>query len=304
MALDPNRFVLDCRGRILDCTPHATHGAHVMGVLNVTPDSFSDGGDYLYPDCALRRVETMATEGATLIDIGGASSRPRGSVYGAGAVLVPPETELQRVLPVVQAVTTRFPEVIISVDTYHADVAEAVLEAGAHLINDITGLRISTGVAEIAARFGAPLVVMHAVGDPGQMPHEVSHADVVGDVCDSLASSVQTARSAGVQHVIVDPGFGFGKTPRQNLELLDRIDALLSLDCPILIGVSRKSTIGWALGRRDVHKRLYGALGATAVAVLRGASIVRTHDVGATVDMLRVMGMTTTGRLALQEANS
>lgn len=272
-----------------------------MGVLNVTPDSFSDGGDYLRLDCALRRVDAMATEGATLIDIGGASSRPRGSAYGEGAELVPAETEMQRVLPVVKAVAARFPEAVISVDTYRPEVAEAVLEAGAHLINDITGLRISTSVAEIAARFGAPLVVMHAVGNPGQMPHEASHANVVEDVRASLASSVHAARSAGVQHVITDPGFGFGKTPRQNLELLDRIDALLSLDCPILIGVSRKSTIGWALGRRNVHERLYGALGATAVAVLRGVSIVRTHDVGATVDMLRVMGMTTTGRLAPQE---
>src|SRR5690606_23346845 len=140
-AYDFERFVLDCRGRLLDCRPGLEVGAHVMGVLNVTPDSFFDGGRYLDPDAALRRVEAMVSEGAALVDVGGESTRPRGSVYGEGAAYVPADEELRRVLPVVEAVAARFPEVLISVDTYKPEVARAALEAGAHLVNDVTGLR-------------------------------------------------------------------------------------------------------------------------------------------------------------------
>ena len=268
-----------------------------MGVLNVTPDSFSDGGLYLATDAALRRASEMVEAGAVIIDIGGESSRPRGAVYGRGASCIPASIELRRVLPVIEAVSRHLPQAIVSIDTSKPHVAEAALEAGAHMINDISGLRHSAKMATVAARFGAPLVVMHAVGTPGDLVHEVVYDDPVTSVCTSLKVSVESAERAGVHHVIIDPGFGFGKTPEQNLKLINELDKLLDIGRPILIGISRKSTIGWALGhngeRSPIADRLYGTLGATAVAVMRGASLVRTHDVRPTVEMLRMIGVIT-----------
>jgi dihydropteroate synthase len=288
-------FLLDCRGRPLDGRPGR---AHVMGILNVTPDSFSDGGQFFGPglDAALHRTEAMLDEGAVLIDVGGESSRPRGSVYGEGAEPVGMDEEKRRVLPVVEAIATRFPEAIISVDTYKSGVAEAALYAGAHVVNDITGLRDGDALARVAAHFGAPLVVMHALGQPGAMPPSHTYSAVVEDVKASLTASARTAEAAGVRDVVVDPGFGFGKSAEENLRLMGRVDAFLDLGRTVLVCISRKSTIGAALGSADepapVGERLFGTLGATAVAVLRGASIVRTHDVRATAEMLRVLTAT------------
>jgi dihydropteroate synthase len=291
-----DRFVLDCRGRSLDCRPGLDQGAHVMGILNVTPDSFSDGGQFLNTDDALRRTETMLEEGAVLIDVGGESSRPRGSVYGEGAEAVAAEAEKRRVLPVIEGIAERFPEALISVDTYKPDVARAALEAGAHLINDITGLRYFPEMAAVCAEAGAPLIVMHSLGRPGAMPHEHTYGDVVEDVRASLARSVGEAEEAGVRHVVVDPGFGFGKTATENLRLLAETGQFLRLGRPVLVGISRKSTIGAVLGTPDapvpVDERLHGTLGATSVAVLRGATLVRTHDVRPTVELLRVLSAT------------
>ncbi|HET6569357.1 MAG TPA: dihydropteroate synthase [Rhodothermales bacterium] len=293
------RFVLDCRGRLLDCRPGIAQGAHVMGILNVTPDSFSDGGRFVSLDAALAQAELMAAEGAAIIDVGGESTRPRGSVYGEGAAAVAPEVELRRVLPVVEALARRFPEILISIDTYKSEVARAALEAGAHIVNDVTGLRRGNEAAIVAAAFGAPLVVMHALGAPGEMPHEHRYNDVVEDVAASLKESVEAARRAGVRQVAVDPGFGFGKSPEENLRIIDGVDRFLRLGCPVAVGISRKSTIGAVLGTKKapapVGERLYGTLGATAVAVLRGATIVRTHDVRPTVELLRVLAATATG---------
>ena len=273
-----------------------------MGILNVTPDSFSDGGRYMNVDDALRRAEAMLDEGAVLIDVGGESSRPRGTAYGAGAEAVAAQEELRRLLPVVEAIAGRFPEALISVDTYKPEVARVALEAGAHLVNDITGLRYYPEMARVVADAGAPLVVMHALGRPGQMPHEHHYTDVVGEVRASLQQSVRVAEEAGVRHLITDPGFGFGKTPAENLRLIDGVDTLVALGRPVLVGISRKSTIGVVLGRPDapapVDERLFGTLGATAVAVLRGATLVRTHDVRPTVDMLRVLAATTTALIS------
>ncbi|GIV61435.1 MAG: dihydropteroate synthase [Rhodothermaceae bacterium] len=284
-------FVLDCRGLRLDCRPGLPQGAHVMGILNVTPDSFSDGGRYMDVEAAVRRAVEMVAEGAAIIDVGGASSRPRGAVYGEGARPLTPEEETERVVPVIAALRERLPGVILSVDTYQPAVARAALEAGAHLVNDITGLRYDPEMARVAAAFGAPIVVMHSIGRPGAMPHARAYDDVVADVTAALRASVARAEAAGVRHVVTDPGFGFGKTPVENLRLLAATDRLLALGRPVLVGVSRKSTIGVVLGTKDapapVMERLYGTLGATAVAVLRGATLVRTHDVRPTVEMLR-----------------
>lgn len=264
-----------------------------MGVLNVTPDSFSDGGRFLGLDAALRRAAQMIEEGTRLIDIGGESSRPKGKTYGAGATPVDADEERRRVLPVVEALAARFPETLLSIDTYKPEVAAAALDAGAHVVNDITGGRFSAEMPQVAARFGAPYIVMHSLGTPGAMPHAYDLADPVASVKASLQQSVAQAEAAGVRDIMVDPGFGFGKTTAANLALVGHTAAFAALGRPVVIGVSRKSSIGAALGTAvapaPVEARLFGSLGATAVAVLRGASIVRTHDVRATAELLRVI---------------
>jgi len=267
-----------------------------MGILNVTPDSFSDGGRYRNIQQALDRAGEMAEEGAALIDIGGESTRPAGSTYGAGATIVGVDEETERVVPVVEAIARELPHVLISVDTYKGAVAREALRAGAHLINDVTGLRVGVGTAKAAADYGAPLVVMHAAGAPGSMTHTErgdAETDIVDAVVASLRRSIAIARAEGVQDVIVDAGFGFGKTPHENLRLIARTDRLRQLGVPVLIGVSRKSSVGIALGTEEapapVNERAYGSLGLAAVAAVRGASIVRAHDVRPTVDLLRVV---------------
>ena len=291
---NPDAFLLRVRGHTLDCRPGMASGARVMGILNVTPDSFSDGGTYTSVPAALRRVEEMLDEGASLIDIGGESSRPRGTVYGEGASAVPIREEINRVLPVVEAAVDRFPQAILSIDTWKPEVAEAALAAGAHIINDVTGLRYTGETATVAAGYNAPLVIMHSIGKPGAMQARHEYADVVREVTASLAASVERAEAAGVRHIVVDPGFGFGKRHEENLQLLGAVGDILEMGRPVMIGVSRKSAIGAILGTPDdpapVEERLFGSLGAAAVGVLRGASIVRTHDVRPTVELLKGMG--------------
>lgn len=293
--MDAKTFVLEWGGHRLDGRPGAPP-AHVMGILNVTPDSFYDGGRYERVEDALQRAEEMLEEGAAIIDVGGESTRPRGEAYGEGAEAVSLEGELERVLPVVEAIAGRFPEAIISVDTYKPEVAQEVLAAGAHMINDITGLRLHPEMAGVVASAGAALVVMHSLGRPGELPHEHHYDDVVAEVRDALARAIRIAEEAGVQHIVVDPGFGFGKTAAENLKLLHRVDALTTLGRPVLVGISRKSTIGRVLGTAEhpvpAEERLFGTLGATAAAVMAGASIVRTHDVRPTVEMLHALHAT------------
>lgn len=287
--------ILHARNLTLDCRLPVHGGAHVMGVLNVTPDSFSDGGAYLDPVVATRRAREMAAEGARLIDIGGASSRPKGAAYGKGAALVSAKEELRRILPVIESVAAALPDIWISVDTFRADVARAALTAGAHMINDITGLRFAPELARACADHDAPLVLMHSVGMPGDMPHVVESPDVVETVCHELGRAVAVARQAGCRQLVLDPGFGFGKTHEGNFRLLSGVSALRQEDLPVLIGVSRKSSIGWASrsGEHDPlpppEDRLPGSLAAAGVAVQHGASLVRTHDVAATVHYLRTL---------------
>ncbi len=289
--IESDPFVLSLRGRVLDCRPFAgplaSAGAHVMGILNITPDSFSDGGRLATVDAALRQAEAMLREGALLLDVGGESTRP-------GAPAVDEDEEKRRVLPVVEALAARFPDALLSIDTYKPGVAEATLERGAHLINDVTGLRVHPEMAGVAARFGAGIVVMHALGRTGGPAGPSEYGEVVEDVAASLGASVAVAAAAGVASIVVDAGFGFGKSPAQNMALVGATGVLRErLRRPVLLGVSRKSTIGALLGQpgipAPVHERLYGTLGATALGVLRGATLVRTHDVRPTVEMLRVL---------------
>ncbi len=280
---DPFRLVL--HDRLLDLRSRV----RIMGILNVTPDSFSDGGLYLDPDAALRRTEEMLQEGADIIDVGGESSRPRGRFYGAGSQPVSAQEELRRVLPVIEAIRRRFPEAIISVDTYKAPVAWAALEAGAHLVNDISGGSFDPDMLPTVAAFGAPIVLMHLVGSPGAIVQEATYIDVVAEVKAALARAARRAEEAGIRYCVLDPGFGFGKRPADNLRLVRDLGQLRSLGRPILIGVSRKSTLGLVLGGKPPLERLYASLAATAVAVLEGASIIRTHDVGPTVELVRTL---------------
>jgi dihydropteroate synthase len=292
-ARDP--LVIDLPGgRTLDCRPGALReiGCHVMGILNVTPDSFADGGRYDTTDAALRQAERMLAEGAAILDIGGESTRPRGQTYGAGARAVGEEDELARVLPAVEAIRARFPGALLSVDTYKPRVAREALARGVHLVNDVTGLRLGDTSARAAARWGAAVCVMHALGRPGEMPHEHTYADVVGEVAGSLGQSVEVAERAGVRGVLVDPGFGFGKSAAENLRLVAHAGTLAErVGRPVLIGASRKSTIGHVLRPGDpapVEARLHGSVGIALAAARWGAAVVRVHDVGPTVDALRL----------------
>ena len=267
-----------------------------MGILNVTPDSFSDGGKFQQLDAALTQTEQMIREGAVIIDVGGESSRPKGSTYGKGADPVSLEDELRRVVPVIEAIASRYPDTLISIDTYKPQVACAAMEAGAHIINDITGLRIYPETAKVAAEFDVPLILMHSLGRPGAMPHEHEYEDVVQAVMDSLKQSIQIAQAAGVSQIVTDPGFGFGKSVQENLQLVAHVRTFVELGYPVLMGISRKSTIGAVLGMPGnpvgVGDRLYGTLGATATAVINGATIIRTHDVKPTVECLKGVAAT------------
>lgn len=293
MQSETSPFLLETGRGTLDLRPFPAAPTLVMGILNVTPDSFSDGGAFLDVEDAVNHALQMIRDGADIIDVGGESSRPKGSVYGAGASKLSEVDEIERILPVIRRLIELDNQIIISVDTYKPDVARRALEAGASLINDITALRFAPELAHVAAEFDAPLVLMHSVGSPGEMPHTFVYRDVVEDVVSSLEQAINKAQRAGVNKIILDPGFGFGKTSGDNLRLLNEMDRLLELNRPVLIGISRKSTIGKVLGgpseAAPVHERLFGSLGATAVSVFRGASIVRTHDVKETREFLDLM---------------
>lgn len=241
-----------------------------MGVLNVTPDSFSDGGLFLEVDAAVARAEVLVEEGADLVDVGGESTRP-------GAAPVPLEEEWRRVGPVVERLAAR--SITVSVDTTKSEVARRALEAGASVLNDVSGLRFDSRMADLAARHGAGLVVMHMRGDPATMQRDVVYEDLIGEVRACLEGALRVAEERGCapEQVVIDPGIGFGKSVEGNLELLGRLDEFVALGRPILIGPSRKSFVGRLL---DVptEERLEGTIAACVMALERGARIFRVHD--------------------------
>lgn len=261
----------------------------VMGVLNVTPDSFSDGKQFLSPDKALAHAEQMIADGADIIDVGGESTRP-------GAELISPEDELQRVLPVIEELVKRT-TVPISIDTTKAVVARAALDAGAAIVNDISALRFDFHIADEVAKSAAGLVLMHSRGTPATMQKLPPVADILDEVTNSLRSSIAMAERRGVkpESIVIDPGIGFGKTREQNIQLIAGLDRLAQAfpDFPILIGTSRKSFIGRLLTDENgepaaAADRLHGTMASITVAVLRGAHIVRVHDVKAAVETVRI----------------
>ena len=264
-----------CRDRALDlATPI------VMGVLNITPDSFSDGGRFVAPDAALAHALRMVEEGARIIDIGGESTRP-------GARPAPPGEELARVIPVIEALR-RESSVFISVDTSKPEVIRAATQAGADIVNDVRAL-LEPGAIEAAARSRAGVCLMHMKGEPRTMQDAPRYDDVVAEVSAFLATRVAACREAGIDiaRVAVDPGFGFGKRLVDNLVLLKHLRRLEALGAPLAVGLSRKSMLAKLTGR-EVDDRTAGSVALAAIAVLNGARIVRAHDVAATVDAVRV----------------
>lgn len=251
----------------------------VMGVLNVTPDSFSDGGAHPGPEAALRRAREMVAEGAALIDVGGESTRP-------GAEPVPEQEELERVVPVIERIRAEL-DCVISVDSMKPAVMDAACAAGAELINDVYALR-APGALAVALRHRAAVCLMHMQGEPRSMQQNPHYEDVVTEVSAFLAARARACEAAGIapQAILLDPGIGFGKTLAHNLRLLGRIDALAALGRPLLIGVSRKSMFGRLLGL-PVERRLHPGLAAAVVAAWQGAAVVRTHDVAATVEAIK-----------------
>ncbi len=259
----------------------------LMGVLNVTPDSFSDGGLYFEPEAAVARAAQMLADGADILDIGGESTRP---ATFATQTPLPPDEELRRIRPVIEAIARSFPDAPISVDTYKAEVAAAALTAGAVMINDISALRADAGMAQTVAEAGVPVCLMHLLGLPMAIPADPVYEDVVGEVGAHLRERAEFARAAGIadRNIVLDPGIGFGKNVEQNLELLRRLRELTEIGFPLLVGTSRKSTIGKVLGGLAVGDRIEGTAASVAISIANGAAIVRVHDVK---EMARVVRM-------------
>ncbi|WP_434607838.1 dihydropteroate synthase [Pseudomonas sp. D2-30] len=267
---------LPCGNRVLDLAR-----VHVMGILNVTPDSFSDGGRFSQLDAALRHAQAMVCAGATLIDVGGESTRP-------GARAVSPTEELERVAPIVERIHREL-DVVISVDTSTPAVMREAARLGAGLINDVRSLR-RDGALDAAAATGLPVCLMHMLGEPGTMQDDPHYDDVTKEVGEFLAERMNQCAAVGIpaERIILDPGFGFAKTVAHNLSLFKHMEALHALGRPLLVGVSRKSMIGNALGR-PVGERLYGGLALAALAITKGARILRVHDVIETMDVVRMI---------------
>ena len=266
-----------CRERVFDVSTRTL----VMGIVNITPDSFSDGGRYAEPAAALAHAKQLLADGADLLDLGAESTRP-------GSTPVPADEQWRRLAPVVEGLRRDVPDACLSVDTGLTEVARRALELGCHVVNDITALR-DRGMAELVAKTGAGLVLMHMKGTPATMQNDPRYDDVVGEVMEFLVERVAMARAAGVaaECIAIDPGVGFGKAIEHSYALVAHLDRLAAIGRPVLTGLSRKSFIGRLLDR-PAGQRIEGSLAATAVAVLLGARIVRTHDVATTLPAVRI----------------
>ncbi len=256
---------------------------HIMGILNVTPDSFSDGGLYYEPEKAIEHALKLIEDGADIIDIGGESTRP-------GSEPVPEEEELKRVIPVIKRLR-RESKIPISIDTYKSKVARQALDAGASMVNDISGLRFDPEMKKVVAEYKVPVVLMHIKGTPKTMQTNPSYEALIPEIMDYLREGIMIALESGIREdlIIIDPGIGFGKTFEHNLAIIKNLHEFTYLEKPILIGPSRKAFIGKILGDVPPSMRLEGTLGAVAVAIFNGANIVRVHDVKETVKVAKVV---------------
>lgn len=264
------------RGREIDLSRPC-----VMGILNCTPDSFSDGGDYFQTGAALTRIAEMAAEGAKIIDIGGESTRP-------GSEPVSEKDELNRVMPVISQAVTQFPDLFFSIDTTKFEVARQALDAGAHIINDVSGLRKEPRLADLCSETGAGIVIMHSIGDPKTMQKNPSYNDVVTEVREFLSEKAAMCSGKGIGCVILDPGFGFGKNLEHNLSLLKNLAAISGSGYPVLAGISRKSMLGQILDGRNAEGRLAATISAHFYALQQGTRILRVHDVCEAADSIRI----------------
>jgi dihydropteroate synthase len=246
---------------------------HIMGILNVTPDSFSDGGNYFDKTSAVVRARLMVQEGADIIDVGGQSTRP-------GSEPVDVDEELRRTVPVIEAIAPEL-DVPISIDTYRVEVASSALEAGASMVNDISGLRFDPAMASLVAEQGVPVILMHIKGTPRDMQKNPTYEALVPEVMDYLRESIRIAEQAGVARelIVIDPGIGFGKTFDHNLEIINRLGEFATLEMPVLVGPSRKAFMGEILGGAPPSERTFGTAAAVTASILNGANIVRVHDV-------------------------
>ncbi|MEN0003951.1 MAG: dihydropteroate synthase [Bacteroidota bacterium] len=266
---------LNCKGFLLDLSTPI-----VMGILNVTPDSFYDGGKYQKDTAILRQVEKMLEEGAAIIDIGGMSSRP-------GAEIISVDEELGRVIPVVTAIHREFPAALLSVDTIRGKVAKTAVEAGAHLINDISAGRLDESMYPTIAELKVPYILMHMKGQPKTMQQQTQYQDLVEEILDFLIAEVGKLKTMGIVDIVIDPGFGFGKTVGQNFELLKKMHVFHILGLPILAGLSRKSMIYKSLNITAADA-LNGTTALNMVALQQGARILRVHDVQAAVETIKL----------------
>jgi dihydropteroate synthase len=259
-------MTINCRGQLIDCSE-----PRVMGILNLTPDSFFDGGKYKDEHSILTQVETMIQQGANFIDVGGYSSRP-------GADDVASSEELNRVIPAIEAISKRFPECLISIDTFRSEVADGAIASGACMINDISGGDRDPNMPKVAAKHQVPYIFMHMRGTPQTMNQLTQYEDVVLEVTQELAKKLKQLRALGLNDLIADPGFGFAKTLEQNYTLLSHLEHLKLLEVPILVGLSRKSMIYRLLETEPDHA-LNGTSVANTIALIKGANILRVHDV-------------------------
>ena len=255
----------------------------VMGIVNVTPDSFSDGGKFFSPEVAISHASKLITQGADIIDIGGESTRP-------GAEQVPESEELKRVIPVIEKIRTDNPTILISIDTTKASVAKHAVEAGADIINDVSGLSFDNNMIGIVESFNIPVVIMHMKGNPQNMQLNPTYKDIVNEILDFFKMKINTAIQSGINRsmIILDPGIGFGKTVEHNFELLSRLNEFNVLELPIMIGPSRKSFIGITLDLPP-EDRVEGTAAAVSAGVMNGASIVRVHDVKSMKRVVRII---------------
>lgn len=253
----------------------------IMGILNVTPDSFFDGGKFLGGESALRQAEHLILQGADIVDVGGMSTRP-------GAVVIGAEEEMERVLPIVTAINTQFPDVHISIDTVYATTAKAAIEAGAGIINDVSAGKIDAGIIDVAKAYQVPYILMHMQGQPDTMQVDPVYSDVVKEVFDFLLEQTIELDKTGLQDIIIDPGFGFGKTLEQNYALAAKLEQFKLIGKPVLVGISRKSMICKLL-KVTPDKALNGSTALHSILLLKGADILRVHDVKEAVELRKVV---------------
>lgn len=269
-------LTFNCRGQLLDLSRPV-----VMGILNVTPDSFFDGARYSGKGAALKQVEKMLSEGAAILDVGGASSRP-------GAAEVSEKEELGRVVPAIEDIKSHFPEVVISIDTWRAKVARAAIEAGASIVNDISGGQFDEKIFEEVAALGTPYILMHMQGTPAAMQQNPHYDDVVTEVLDFFIQKIEKLRALGVKDIVLDPGFGFGKTVEHNYQLLKNLHVFRNVTgLPVLAGISRKSMICKVLKVNPEHA-LNGTTALHMVALQQGAKILRAHDVREAMEVIKL----------------